>query len=162
MSILLIWLTLGISVGLILLSKFKFIPNWPKVFIVSALSNASMLTFYYLPDLYGYTYYFCNVLRIVPLILILVYLARKDPTPNWTYRAMCLLLIGETVMYGWHILTALNSPFYDGLSLTTSIIELLIITFGGFNVRYSFINHSFYTCDSSKSCSTWVHRDQKG
>lgn len=162
MSIFLIWLTLGLSISFIAANKLNLIPDWPKVFIVSALSNASMLVLYYLPDIYGYTYYFCNVLRIVPLILILVYLARKDSVPNWTYRAMCLLLIGETVMYGWHILAGLNSPFYDEISLTTSIIELLIITLGGSNVRYSFINHNFYTCDSSKNCSTWVHRDQKG
>lgn len=161
MSIFLIWLTLGLSISFIVAAKFKFIPSWPKVFIVSAVSNAMMLYLYYMPDLYGYTYYLFNIIRIVPLVLLLVYLAQKDPAPNWTYRAMCLLLIFETITYGWHILAALNSPYYDELSLTATVIELLIITLGGFNVRYSLTTHSFYRCSSPANCSTWAYIDQK-
>lgn len=162
MSIFLIWLTFGLSMLFIGAAKLKIIPSWPKVFIVSAISNAMMLYFYYMPELYGYNYYLLNTLRIVPLVLILVYLAQRDPAPNWTYRAVCLLLIFETITYGWHILAALNSPYYDQLSLTATVIELLIITLGGFNVRFSFIGDSYRRISGSSDCSTWVHRDQKG
>lgn len=159
MSIFLIWLTLVISILFMGATKVEIIPAWPKVFIVAAISNAMMLVFYYHPNLYGYNYYLCNILRIVPLILILVYLAQKDPSPNWTYRAMCLLLIFETITYGWHILSELNSPYYDQLSLSATIIELLIIIMGGFNVRFSIFNSITGNGRSHTHCSTWVSRN---
>lgn len=161
MSVLLIWITLFISLGFTAFSKMKVIPEWPKVFIVSVINNILLLAFYYHPDLYGYTYYLCNVIRVIPLILILVYLAQQDPKPNWTYRAMCLLLIGEIIVYGWHILSGLNSPYYDGLSMATTVIELCIVVFGGFNVeRFNVFNNPDH-CDSTSRCSNWVYRDKE-
>lgn len=160
MSIFLIWLTLSVSILFIAAAKLNIIPNWPKVFIVSALSNAMMLCLYYSP-VYGYTYYLFNIMRIIPLVLLLVYLAQKDPAPNWTYRAMCLLLIFEIITYGWHILSSLQSPYYDQLSLSATVIELIIITLGGFNVDISIGFNNTDNRRRSSDCSNWAYRDQK-
>lgn len=161
MSVLLIWITLFLAIFFIATSKLKMTPSWPKVFIVSTASNAMVLLFYYTPDLYGYSYYLLNIVRIAPLVLLLVYLARRDPAPNWTYRAMCLLLIFETVTYGWHVLSELNSPYYDELSMGATVIELLIIILGGFNVDISVTFNNSNNRRRSSDFSNWVYRDQE-
>lgn len=155
----LIWLALAASTVLAVLSARGALPNWPKTYIVIALSNAGVLAFYYMPHLYGYLYYLAGMAKIVPLILLLVYFAQKDPAPNWTYRAMCWVFILQIVTIGWHILTGLNSPFYDQLSIIATVAELAVITLGGFNVRFTLISDRAVSSRGAAYCSTWAKRN---
>lgn len=134
-------------------------PRWPKVFSVSVLSNAAILALFYSPHIYEYGYYLLDLVKVVPLVLLLVYVARKDPAPNWTYRAMCWVFILQIATGGWHILAGLNSPYYDQLSMSTTAIELMIIVIGGFNVRLSIVGKRAGSNCSSPSCSLWVKRN---
>lgn len=157
----LIWLALTASIVLATLSAVGALPNWPKIFIVTALSNVGVLSLYYTPGLSGYSYYLIGIIKIIPLIMLLVYLAQRDPAPNWTYRAMCWVFILQIVTTGWHILTGLNAPYYDQLSLIATVAELTIITLGGFNVRLTRISDCAHSPRSIAHCSTWARRHHK-
>ena len=158
----LIWLALTASVLLAVMSHIGVLNRWPKIFIVSALSNASILALYYAPGLSGLSYYLIGILKIIPLIMLLVYLAQKDPAPNWTYRAMCWVFILQIITSGWHILSGLMSPYYDQLSLLATVAELLIITLGGLNVRLSYSLGHTDLCRRTNDCSTWARQHHKG
>ncbi len=158
----LIYLALAASVLFAVLSATGVLSRWPKIFYVTALSNASVLVLYYLPGLSGHPYYLLGMLKIIPLILLLVYLAQRDPSPNWTYRAICCVLIMQIITSGWHVYANLESPYYDQLSLAATVIELIIIMLGGFNVRISYTLGHTDLCRRSADCSAWVRRDQKG
>lgn len=161
LSLGLIWLTLALSSGLALSSYLGLTAKWPKFFYVSALSNLSVLALYYTPGMYGYHYYFANILRVLPLIMWLVHLARTDPSPNWTYRALCLILIFQIITGGWHVLASLHSPYYDQLSLAATIMELMVIIIGGFNVRFSAMVRRSNHRHRAAPCSTWARRPHK-
>lgn len=153
----LVWLTLVLSLVITLVLPKR----WPKISVVCLLSNSLILAMYYTPYLYGSQYYFLNMIKIVPLIMILVVLAQTDPAPNWSYRAMCYVFIAETLTLGWHIISGLTSPFYDQLSLATTIAELLILITGSLNVRYSNLHGlTFVICDYSRS-DNWSARNKK-
>ena len=111
LSILLIWLLIIASIAMLLLSKYKVLKQWPKVPIVTLVSNLSILFLFYSP-LYGEVYYLANIVKIIPLIMLLVYFASKDPAPSWAYRAMCWLFIGQIAIYGIHIMTNLGFIYY--------------------------------------------------
>jgi hypothetical protein len=143
------------------MSHTGVISKWPKIFIVSALSNAGILALYYSPSLSGLPYYLIGTLKTVPLIMLLVYLAQKDPSPNWTYRAMCWVFILQILTSGWHILAGLSSPYYDQLSLFATVAELLIITLGGLDVRFSYTRGRADLSRRAMDCSTWARRHHK-
>ena len=131
-GIILIWLSLVVAIVLLILTSSGVLTHKPKVYIVSLFSNASILVLYYHPNLYGVEYYFINTLKIIPLMILLIYLACNDRAYNWSYRAMCVLFGLQILTYAWHILAGLDSPYYDQLSLFTSAMELFVIT-GGCN-----------------------------
>jgi len=158
----LIWLALIASSVLAVLSAIGTLAHWPKTYIVIALSNIGVLSLYYMPGLYGYLYYLASIVKIVPLILLLVYLAQKDPAPNWTYRAMCWVFILQIITIGWHILTGLNSPYYDQLSLTATVLELAVIILGGFNVRLTPISDRACSPRGIAYSSNWARRHNEG
>lgn len=157
----LIWLALIASIVLAMLSAVGALPNWPKIYIVTALSNVGVLSLFYMPGLSGYSYYLIGIIKIIPLIMLLVYLAQKDPAPNWTYRAMCWVFILQIVTSGWHVLSGLHSPYYDQLSLIATVAELTIITLGGFNVRLTRISDRACSPRGIAHCSTWARRHHK-
>ena len=125
---------------MVISSRLGMTDRWPKVFYVSCVSNASTLVLFYVPSMYGYHYYFINLLKMVPLILWLVYLARLDPSPNRAYRALCLVFILQIITGGWHIMSSLQSPYYDLLALTATVLELLVVATGGLNVGLSVVD----------------------
>lgn len=157
-SLLLIWIALTLSGIGSLLNYLNLIPKWPNIYIVSFLSNILILGFYYTPSLFGVEYYFLNIVKTAPLIMLLVWLARKDPSPNWSYRALCLVLIMQVMSGGCHILLDLNFFYYDQLSLLATILELIIIVGGGVNVRFSRTPHGTRDSSSTESCSLWAKR----
>ena len=128
----LIWLLLVVSILLLITTLSGALTHKPKVYVVSLFNSASILVLYYHPNLYGVEYYFYNTLKIIPLMVLLIYLACNDRAYNWSYRAMCVLFGLQILTYAWHILAGLNSPYYDQLSLFTSAMELFVIT-GGCN-----------------------------
>jgi hypothetical protein len=154
----LIWLALVVSIVMATLSAVGALPNWPKIYIVTALSNVGVLSLFYMPGLSGYSYYLIGIIKIIPLIMLLVYLAQKDPAPNWTYRALCWVFILQIVTSGWHILAGLDSPYYDQLSLIATVAELIIIFLGGYNVRFTRISPNPRSSRSAAYCSTWARR----
>ncbi len=156
MATLLIWIVLAIALCLWILSTARITSKWPKVFIVSALSNICILGLYYTPGLYGITYYFINIVKVIPLILLLIWIARADPDQNWSYRAMCLILILQIVTSGWHILTNLSFKFYDELSLFATLLEMLILIIGGLNVNFRWLVGDSRDSDSASRSSTWA------
>lgn len=154
----LVWLNFALACGLALSPRIK----WSRVFYVIALSNAGIIALYYAPDVFGYQYYFANILKVVPLIMLLVHFARSDYSPNWSYRAMCWVFILEIITGGWHILSNMQSPFYDELMVTASLMELTIITIGGLNVRLSALVGRAADPVSPPRCSLWARRDHAG
>lgn len=128
----LIWFLTVLSAILLLAMVSGVLTNKPKVYVVSLFSNALILTLYYHPNLYGVEYYFYNTLKIIPLMILLIYLACNDRAYNWSYRAMCLIFGLQIFTSAWHILSGLDSPYYDQLSLFATAMELLVIT-GGCN-----------------------------
>jgi len=160
-DLLLLWFTTLLSGGITLLRWKGILKAWPSVCIVSFLSSISMLVLYYSP-LYGMNYYMANVIKIEPLIVLLVILARIDPSPNWSYRAMCWILILHIVTDGMHILTNLNFVYFDQFSLTTSILEILVLISGGLNVRFTPVGKLIsrtQSIDNINTCSTWAKRN---
>jgi len=132
----LVWFLLLISIVLLITTLSGALIHKPKVYVVSLFSNASILILYYIPSLYGVDYYFINTIKIIPLMLLLIYLACNDRAYNWSYRAMCTIFGMQIFNSAWHILAGLNSPYYDQISFLTSLMELLIIT-GGCNVKFT-------------------------
>ena len=128
----LIWLLVVVSTVLLIATSSGLLTHKPKVYVVSLFSNASMLALYYHPGMYGVEYYFLNTLRIIPLMILLVYLACNDRAYNWSYRAMCLIFGLQILTSAWHIWSGLNSPYYGQLSLFATLMELFVIT-GGCN-----------------------------
>ena len=111
--------------------------------------------------MYGYHYYFADLVRTVPLILWLVYLCKEDPSPDWTYRGLCLVFILQIITGGWHILAGLQSPYYDGLALGVTLTELTILLIGGFNARLPTVGKRTDSACSTAVCSLWAKRDNE-
>lgn len=162
-DILLLWFTTFLSGGMVLLRWKGILKAWPSVCIVSFVSSISMLALFYSP-LYGMNYYMINVIKIEPLIVLLVILARIDPSPNWSYRAMCWILILHIITDGMHVLTNLDFIYFDQFSLTTSILEILVLLFGGLNVRFTLMGKLIsrtHSVSDIGTCSTWAKRDNQ-
>jgi len=157
-DVLLLWFTTILS-GTVSLLRWKgILKSWPKVCIVSFVSCVSMLSLYYSP-LSGMNYYLVSIIKIEPLILLLVVLASMDESPNWSYRAMCWILILQIVTDGLHILTNLNFVYFDQFSLTTSILEILVLLFGGLNVRFTLMGKLINRTGCANTSRTWAKRN---
>lgn len=154
-GVMLICLVMIISIILLVLNTAGAVTNKPKVFIVSLFSNASILALFYHPGLYGVEYYFLNTLKIIPLMLLLIYLASHDRSYNWSYRAMCWIFALQIFTSSWHILSGLTSPYYDQLSIGSTLLELLILT-GGCNGRIVRLVDRFWGNNGSHGCMAWV------
>lgn len=154
----LIWLLVFLSAAISLLSSFNAIKQWPKISLVILFSNIFILSTYY-SDLYGVYYYLANILKTIPAILLLVYLARKDPRPNWSYRATCLILVLQTIIYGIHILSDLSFAGYGICAEAVTYLELVVLLFGGLNVSFTDSHKIICSIHSVPNCSTWVKRN---
>lgn len=156
-----VWVTLVLSSGLALASYLGLLLKWPKVSYVSAVSNAMVLALFYLPSMVGFHYYIVNMFKMVPLILWLVILCRDDPSPDSTYQGLCLVFILQILTGGWHVLSGLASPYYDQLAFLSTILELAVISYGGYNARNR-TNNSNNTCAGGPAvCSLWAKRNCK-
>ena len=151
----LIWFLLLVSSILLVATSSGALTHKPKVYIVSLFSNALILILYHLPNLYGVEYYFFNTLKIIPLMVLLVYLACNDRAYNWSYRAMCLIFGLQILTSAWHILSGLNSPYYGQLSLFATLMELFVIT-GGCNGKCIRLVDWFRNRISTGSSNTWA------
>ncbi len=155
LGILLIWLLVLLSGTMIWLSRCGILKQWPKVPAVALISNLSILLIYYSP-LSGHIYYLINIVKIAPLIILLVYLASKDPSPAWSYRAMCWIFISQLTIHSLHIILDLKFQYYDISALITTAIEFVVLICGGINVRLSFMGKSNYNRNGTKSSHTWA------
>lgn len=155
-----IWILMFISLFISLLSIFKVLNEWPKVPFVIFLSNALILMTYYSP-LIGHSYYLANIYKVIPLIIILVTFAQIDPKPNWSYRALCLVLISQVMLYGIHTISEFQFAYYDGVNTGITAMEFVVLLLGGINVNFNFINRVFGRDCGSSHCSNWVRTDYK-
>ncbi len=155
LGIILIWLLVFLSGTMLILSRRGILKEWPKVPTVTLISNISILLLFYSP-LYGHIYYLINIIKIAPLIMILVYLASKDPSPVWSYRAMCWIFISQLTIHSVHIMLDLKFQYYDVAALITTALEFAVIICGGLNVRLSFMDKSNYNRSGTKNSNTWA------
>lgn len=160
MAIFIICLTLLISASLLFLEFAGVVRQWPKISIVSFIQSGTVLLLYYSP-LFGLHYYMANMFVAAFLIILLVHIASVDPSPNWSYRAMCWTIILQIMVYGAHILTDFSFVYYDSLSLLTSLMEIAVLLSGGFNVKRIVYTKVFGNCDSIDNCSNWVRSPHK-
>jgi len=159
-GLLLPWFIVALS-GTIIFLKWKgILKKGCHVCIVSFIYTACVLGLYYSP-LSGINYYLANLLLIEPLIILLVFLASRDPNPNWSYRGMCLIFIFIIVTLGLHILTDKNFAYYDDFSLTASILEILVLLTGGLNVRLTIFDNLFSDHRRAVFSNTWVRHNFK-
>lgn len=161
-GLILIWLTLALSSGLALASYLGHIKKWTKVFYVSALSNAMVLALFYTPSMYGTHYYFANIVKMIPLIMWLVYLCQRDPSPDWTYRGLQLVFILQILIGGAHVFADNNLPFYSEFTNLSTLLELTIIIMGGINARHRTANKNTNCTGGPKVCSLWAKRNTQG
>ncbi len=159
-SILLIWFLVIVSLVMIRLMKKGILKKWPKIPVVSLFSNLSIIFIYYSP-LYGDLYYLANLVKIIPLIMLLVYFSSIDPEPSWGYRAMCWVFIMQIAIYAIHIMTGLNFLYYSQSFLASVLLEFVVIISGGLNVRPYFVNKNNNDNSGFKICHSWTKQNQK-
>jgi hypothetical protein len=155
-----VWLLAILSTAMIVLSKAGKLKQWPKVPLVALLSNISVIIIYNSFS-YGQVYYLINIIKIAPLILLLCHFAGKDPAPNWSYRAMCLVFILQIAIHGIHVLTDLNFTYYGQAYFIASAFEFAVILLGGFNVRLSFVDKNNNNTGGAKDRSIWARQNIK-
>lgn len=159
LTLILIWITLFVALGTGILVRLKVIRYWPKIYIVSFLSNMSILGLYYcLPNLVGLDYYFVNVLKTAPLVILLVYFAQHDPKQNWSYRAMCWVLITQIITSCIHMWSELTFIYYDELSFTSTVAELIILLVGGHNARITNMDGDLRSPLNTTFGGSWAKR----
>ncbi len=159
-ELLLLWMLTGLSGTITLLRWSTVLKKWPSISNISFLNNVLILVLFY-SSLSGLNYYVIHLLCLEPLIILLVYQARKDPLANWSYRAMCLLLIFQVVNVGSHILTGNNFIYYDKFSLLVTLLEFVLILTGGINVRPIIFGNVLDSFRSFIPCGSWVRSHTK-
>ncbi len=157
-DVLLLWFTTLLSGVVTLLAWKGILKNWPKISIVSFTSNVSMMLLYYSP-LSGMNYYLANVIKIELLIMMLVVLAGSDKSFNWSYRAMCWILILQIFTNGLHMWNNLDFVYFDQFILTTTILEILLLLLGGLNVRFTRMGKLINRVCGTVFSSPWAKRN---